>query len=62
MTCPVGSNDDAEMKLFAITLDTPDPVALAQFYRGLLGGEIVSTNDTYVALSMPDVDLRLDFQ
>jgi len=49
------------MRLFAVTLDCPDPLALARFYRSLLGGSIDATNDTFAALTL-DEGPRLDFQ
>lgn len=49
-------------RLFAVTLDCPDPPALANFYREILGGEIRSSNDDFVVLSDADEGVRLDFQ
>jgi hypothetical protein len=31
-------------------LGTPDPVALAEFYRGLVGGEVDALDETFVTL------------
>ena len=31
--------------VYATVLDCPDPAALAEFYRGILGGEIVPDDD-----------------
>ncbi|MCW5253863.1 VOC family protein [Streptomyces sp. SHP 1-2] len=39
--------------LGAVVLDCPDPVALAGFYAGLLGGTIVAEED-WVDLRLPD--------
>ncbi|QKG27142.1 glyoxalase/bleomycin resistance protein/dioxygenase [Actinomadura verrucosospora] len=35
-------------RLFAVTLDCPDPLLLARFYQGFLGGRILSANDDFV--------------
>ena len=48
--------------LFAVTIDCPDPMSLALFYRGFLGGELFSSNDDFVALVTDDGGVRLDFQ
>lgn len=48
-------------QLFAVTLDCPDPAKLAAFYREFLGGELFSTNDDFVALTI-EGNVRLDFQ
>lgn len=48
-------------RLFAVTIDCPDPMSLARFYQSFLGGESHSTNDDFVALVI-DGDIRLDFQ
>jgi catechol-2,3-dioxygenase len=49
------------MRVFAVTLDCPDPHRLARFYESLLGGSIAATNDIFVALTV-DGGPRLDFQ
>ncbi|MCH6170672.1 VOC family protein [Pseudonocardia alaniniphila] len=49
-------------RLFAVTLDCPDPHALARFYREIVGGDLRSSNDDFVVLSGTDSALRLDFQ
>jgi catechol 2,3-dioxygenase-like lactoylglutathione lyase family enzyme len=49
-------------RLFAVTLDCPDPQALARFYRELVGGDLRASNDDFVVLSAPDASMRLDFQ
>lgn len=48
-------------RLFAVTIDCPDPAALAGFYQAFLGGEPFSSNDDFVALTV-DGGVRLDFQ
>jgi catechol 2,3-dioxygenase-like lactoylglutathione lyase family enzyme len=49
------------MRIFAVTIDSPDPRRLARFYRDLLGGATAATNDDFVALTL-GTGLRLDFQ
>jgi hypothetical protein len=48
-------------RLFAVTIDCPDPTHLAQFYKELLGGELLSSNNDFVVLTS-DRGVRLDFQ
>jgi catechol 2,3-dioxygenase-like lactoylglutathione lyase family enzyme len=48
-------------RVFAVTIDCPEPEALAQFYRDFLGGELRSTNSDLVVLAGLD-GVRLDFQ
>ncbi|XRQ05123.1 VOC family protein [Actinomadura welshii] len=48
-------------RLFAVTIDCPDPHSLARFYRAFLGGDMFSSNDDFVALDI-DGNVRLDFQ
>jgi len=47
--------------LRAVVLDCPDPRALAEFYRRLLGGEITNADDEWVALRA-EPDVKLSFQ
>jgi catechol-2,3-dioxygenase len=47
-------------RLRTIALDTPDPEGLSRFYQGLLGGEVVSTDDDWVDLRVDGA--RLSFQ
>ncbi|MBO1901858.1 VOC family protein [Leucobacter weissii] len=52
--------------LHSIVIDCPDPPALAEFYRGILGGEILSddhtdADDRWVDLA-PASGPRLSFQ
>ena len=44
----------------SVVLDCPDPRALAEFYRGVLGGEITFAEDDWVVLTVDG--LRLAFQ
>jgi catechol-2,3-dioxygenase len=48
-------------KLRAVVLDGPDPLALAEFYRALVGGELTSVDDDWVSLRDGD-DVLLSFQ
>jgi hypothetical protein len=48
-------------RLRAVVLDCPDPRALAEFYRGLLGGEITYADDEWVSLR-GEPDRKLSFQ
>jgi len=48
-------------RLRSVVLGTPDPRALAAFYRRLVGGEIVDDEDTWVVLQV-DRSWRLAFQ
>lgn len=51
----------ATPRLFAATIDCPDPAGLARFYQAFLGGESSSSNEDFVALVI-DGAVRLDFQ
>lgn len=44
----------------SVVLDCPDPRALAEFYRGVFGGEITFAEDDWVVLMVDR--LRLAFQ
>ena len=44
----------------SVVLDCPDPRSLAEFYRGLVGGEITFAEDDWVTLTVDG--LRLAFQ
>jgi hypothetical protein len=48
-------------KLRAVVLDCPDPRVLAEFYKGLVGGEVTYADDEWVALR-DGGDVRLSFQ
>jgi catechol-2,3-dioxygenase len=48
-------------KLRAVVLDCPDPVALAEFYGALVGGEVTVDGADWVTLRDGD-DVRLSFQ
>ena len=45
----------------AVVLDSADKNALAEFYAGLLDGEVIESNEHYVQLQLP-TQLRLTFQ
>ncbi|MDN3360058.1 VOC family protein [Actinomadura sp. DC4] len=48
-------------RLFAVTIDCPEPVELAGFYQTFAGGDVVlSANEDFAALTTGTV--RLDFQ
>lgn len=47
--------------LFAVTIDCPDPAALARFYQRFLGGNCYCTDDDFVTLAVRG-SVRLDFQ
>jgi catechol-2,3-dioxygenase len=49
-------------KLRAVVLDCPDPVALAQFYSALVGGEVTVTDDGDWVSLRDGVDVLLSFQ
>jgi catechol 2,3-dioxygenase-like lactoylglutathione lyase family enzyme len=46
--------DRPRLRLSTVVLDAPDPHALADFYRRLLGWEIVAADPTWVKLEGPD--------
>lgn len=48
-------------KLRAVVLDCPDPRALAEFYRELVGGEITHADEEWVSLRDGDT-VKLSFQ
>ena len=48
-------------RLFAVTVDCPDPAQLARFYQAFLGGELRSASGDFVVLTSDDA-VRLDFQ
>ncbi|MEV6283974.1 VOC family protein [Kribbella sp. NPDC051770] len=48
--------------LSGVVLDAPDPRALAEFYRRLLGWEIVQSGDEWVSLRGPEGSSKLSFQ
>jgi catechol-2,3-dioxygenase len=47
-------------RMRAVVLDGPDPMALAEFYKALVGGEITSADEDWVNLRGEDV--MLSFQ
>ncbi|WP_031274178.1 MULTISPECIES: VOC family protein [unclassified Curtobacterium] len=44
--------------LDVVVLDCPDPRALARFYVGLLGGEIVAFDEDWAEIALPFTDHR----
>ena len=48
------------VRMRSVVLDCPDPRALAEFYRGLVGGEVTFAEDDWVVLTVDG--LRLAFQ
>lgn len=50
------------MMLSGVVLDAPDPRALADFYRRLLGWETRNEDDTWVTLNPPGGGPALSFQ
>jgi catechol-2,3-dioxygenase len=40
------------ISLGAVVLDCPDPFDLAEFYRGVLGGEVTANGDDWVDLAV----------
>ncbi|MGW4770233.1 VOC family protein [Nocardia sp. NPDC004278] len=48
-------------RLFAVTIDCPDPTRLARFYQEFLGGQLRSSSPDFVVLTSRH-DVRLDFQ
>jgi predicted enzyme related to lactoylglutathione lyase len=46
--------DSLNIKLYALTLDSKDPEALAKFYGELLGWMIPYQNEDFVVLAPPD--------
>lgn len=49
-------------QLRSVVLDCPDPRGLAEFYRQLVGGEIIYADDEWVKLQVDGSDVRLAFQ
>ena len=49
-------------RLRAVVLDTPDPLALAGFYQGLLGGEIRTEDDEPGWVDLVGGSLKVSFQ
>ena len=48
-------------RMRSVVVDCPDPVALAEFYRQLVGGEVTSSEDDWVVLET-EPGRRLAFQ
>jgi catechol 2,3-dioxygenase-like lactoylglutathione lyase family enzyme len=51
----------ADARLFAVTVDCPDPFELARFYQAFTGWELSWSNRDFVVLS-GDGEVRIDFQ
>ena len=51
-----------KLQLSATVLDSPDPRALADFYRRLLGWAVTTEEDDWVMLKAPDGGAGLSFQ
>lgn len=49
-------------ELHSYVLDCPDPPALADFYRRMLGGRIESDGDDWVNLMLPGIGPKVSFQ
>ena len=49
-------------RMRSVVLDCPDPRSLAEFYRGVVGGEITFAEDDWVTLTLTVDGLRLAFQ
>ena len=47
-------------RMRSVVLDCPDPRALAEFYRGVIGGEITFADDDWAVLTVDG--LRVAFQ
>lgn len=45
----------ANIRLGSVSLDCADPGALADFWAGLLGGDIVWASDDFVAVKIPSM-------
>jgi len=59
----VGDNDDGTIGwIREIVLDSPDPLGLARFWAGLLGGEPVEWYPGWITLEPPPHGQRLSFQ
>lgn len=46
-------SDNLKIKLYAVTIDCPDPYGLAKFYASLLHWEIPFHNEEYACLGAP---------
>ncbi len=55
--CGMTTNNTAIGRVQAVVLDSARPAGLAQFYRGVLGGEITDSGDDYAALAADGVAL-----
>lgn len=48
--------NELKIKMYAFTLDCPDPYELAKFYAALLKWEIAFSNEEYVCLGAPGME------
>jgi catechol 2,3-dioxygenase-like lactoylglutathione lyase family enzyme len=48
-------------RLRSVVVDTKDPQALAEFYAGLLGGDVEAEDEDFIVLTEPS-GLRMAFQ
>lgn len=53
---------EKKVPLSGVVLDAPDPMALATFYRHLLGWDIVESDDDWVSLRGPEGSSKLSIQ
>lgn len=51
------NNPEPIGRVQSVVLDSSRPAALAEFYRGLLGGEISASDDDYASLTAAGVSL-----
>jgi hypothetical protein len=56
-----GGRMAAVARLFAVTVDCPEPLELARFYQSFAGGEIIQSADGHFAALSTD-GVRMDFQ
>ncbi|GAA4826100.1 VOC family protein [Streptomyces ziwulingensis] len=49
-------------KLAAVTLDAPDPKALAEFYSALTGWQTLFASEDFAYIGTPDGSSRIGFQ
>ena len=49
-------------KLHSIVIDCPDPLGLAEFYSGILGGRIAPSDENWVDVVLPNGGVQVSFQ
>lgn len=49
-------NEELKIKMYALTLDCPDPFELAKFYAALLKWEVPFHDDDYACVGAPGAD------